>query len=401
MGSTTVERVRILTIGDIGPLDGMFHVGDEAMFDELVFQLRARGATSIVGLSSNPEDSAARYGIEALPPLGFGGLTRAEQEARAARILDAPQSLAAEDPAHAVIDAIRSADGVAIAGGGNVSSVWPLHVFERATLGGLARLAGVPLVVSGQTIGPVLTPGDQARVASLLSSAALVGLREPASFRLVSSWGVDATQTVDDASFVPDRPGLPVPLPPEPYALVTIARHAGDRDPGHYLEGVAALLDAVHETTGLAIVFSAHFGPLGGVPSTASRGDELVHDELAARMSAPSSVLRVVDTRTSAALARGASLVVSSRYHPAVFAVSGGVPTIGIAVDEYTTVKLTGALGNFGQTTVLSADALDPAAVAEVWASRDSIRAYGLEVAASRRAESSAWWDRVAEAFTR
>lgn len=397
MGSTTVERVRILTIGDIGPLDGMFHVGDEAMFDELVFQLRARGATSIVGLSSNPEDSAARYSIEALSPLGFGGLTRAEQEARAARILEAPQSLTAEDPAHAVIDAIRSADGVAIAGGGNVSSVWPLHVFERATLGGLARLAGVPLVVSGQTIGPVLTPGDQARVASLLSSAALVGLREPASFRLVSSWGVDATQTVDDASFVPDRPGLPVPLSPEPYALVTIARHAGDRDPGHYLAGVAALLDAVHSTTGLAIVFSAHFGPLGGGPS---RGDELVHDELAARMSAPSSVLRVVDTRTSAALARGASLVVSSRYHPAVFAVSGGVPTIGIAVDEYTTIKLSGALGNFGQTSVLSADALDPAVIATVWAARDDIRAHGLARAAARRAESSAWWDRVASALS-
>ena len=87
---------------------------------------------------------------------------------------------------------------------------------------------------------------------------------------------------------------------------------------------------------------------------------ELVHDDLAARMSAPSTVLRIVDTRTSAALARGASLVVTSRYHPAVFAVSGGVPTIGIAVDDYTTVKLTGALGNVGQTSVLSADALDP-----------------------------------------
>ena len=390
--------MRILTIGDIGPLDGMFHVGDEAMFDELVFQLRARGATSIVGLSSNPGDSAARYGISSVPPLGFGGLTRAEQEDRGARILDAPQSLAAEDPAHAVIDAIRSADGVAIAGGGNVSSVWPLHVFERATLGGLARLAGVPLVVSGQTIGPVLTPGDQARVAALLTSASLVGVREPASHALVTSWGVAATPTVDDASFVPDRPGPPVPLPSEPYALVTVARHAGDRDPGHYLAGVAALLDAVHETTGLAIVFSAHFGPLDAGPS---RGDELVHDDLAARMSAPSTVLRIVDTRTSAALARGASLVVTSRYHPAVFAVSGGVPTIGIAVDDYTTVKLTGALGNVGQTSVLSADALDPAAIAAVWADRDGIRARGLERAAARRTESSAWWDRVAAAFTR
>lgn len=403
MRSTTVERVRILTIGDIGPLDDMFHVGDEAMFDELVFQLRARGATSIVGLSSNPADSAARYGISAIAPIGFGGLTREQQEARFAAVLDDPASLPADDPVHAVLAAIAASDGVAIAGGGNIASVWPMHIYERAALGILAARAGVPFVVSGQTIGPVLTSGDQTRVAAMLSSAALVGLREPASHALVTSWGVAATQTVDDASFVPDRPGPPVSLPPEPYALVTVARHAGDRDPDAYLTSVAALLDAMHAETGLAVVFSAHFGPLsspdsGDVPS---RGDELVHDALAARMSAPSSVVRIVDTRTSAALARWASLVVSSRYHPAVFAVSGGVPTIGLAVDGYTTVKLSGALGNFGQTSVLSADALDPAVIATVWGDRDGIRARGLELAAQRRAESSAWWDRVAEAFAR
>jgi polysaccharide pyruvyl transferase WcaK-like protein len=400
MGSTTVERVRILTIGDIGPLDHMFHVGDEAMFDELAFQLTARGA-SVVGLSSNPADSAERYGIDALRPIGFGGLTRDEQEARFAAVLDDPASLPADDPAHAVLAELALCDGVAIAGGGNIASVWPLHIYERAALGILAGRAGIPLVVSGQTIGPVLTAGDRTRVAALLGSAALVGVREPASHALVTSWGVTATQTVDDASFVPDRSGPPVALPPEPYALVTVARHAGDRDPDAYLTSVARLLDAVHAETGLAVVFSAHFGPLGGSLAGASRGDELVHDDLAARMSAPSSVLRIVDTRTSAALARGASLVVSSRYHPAVFAVSGGVPTIGLAVDEYTTVKLSGALGNLGQSSVLSADALDPAAIATVWADRDGIRARGLELANARRAESSAWWDRVAEAFAR
>ncbi len=389
--------MRILAIGDIGPLDGMFHVGDEAMFDELVFRLRDRGADHIVGLSSDPTDSAQRYGIHAIRPIGFGGLDRTAQETRMAQVLDSPESLPADDPAHAVIAAMRDVDGVAIAGGGNIASVWPMHVFERATLGILAARAGVPLVVSGQTIGPVLTGLDQPRVAALLSSAALVGLREPTTHHLVTSWGIAATATVDDASFVADRPGSSASAPSAPYALVTVARHAGDRDPDAYVASVAALLDAVHELTGVDIVFSAHFGPLGGGPS---RGDELVHDALAARMSAPSSVVRIVDTATSAALARAASLVVTSRYHPAVFAVSGGVPTIGIAVDEYTSVKLTGALGNVGQTSVLSADALDPAVVASVWNSRDTIRSRGLELAASRRAESERWWDRVAEAFS-
>ena len=105
----------------------------------------------------------------------------------------------------------------------------------------------------------------------------------------------------------------------------------------------------------------------------------------------------------AARLARGAALVISSRYHPAVFAVSGGVPTIGIPVDDYTTTKLTGALGNFGQESLVSAAQLvagaAPAVASEVWNDREAIRARGLALAESNRTASVAWWDRVAAAL--
>lgn len=397
-------RVHVVAIGDIGPLDGMFHVGDEAMFDELVFQLRARGVSPVVGLSSNPMDSRGRYGIDAIAPIGFGGRSRAEQEARLARVLDDPASLPADDPAHAVIAAVRSSRGVVIAGGGNLASTWPLHVFERAALGELARRAGVPLVVSGQTIGPALVDDDRARIAALLGSAALVGVREPTSAALVASWGIPATATVDDASFLPDRPAAAAgsgaaappagPAPAAPYALVTVPRHSGDLDPERHRDAVAALLDRVHAETGAVPLFSAHFGPLDDGPS---RGDELVHDAIRARMSAPSAVERVRDSARSAALARGAELVVTGRYHPAVFAVSGGVPTIGLAVDEYTRVKLSGALGNVGQASVLTGAEPDARVRDLLAGGRDGIRGRGVELAARRRAESTRWWDRVAE----
>jgi polysaccharide pyruvyl transferase WcaK-like protein len=398
--------LRLVVIGDVGVLDGMVHIGDEAMFEALVLELRSRGFDAITGISANPAETAARYGIDAVAGIGFGGAIaqdRAAQSERMTRVLRAaagdPGPLDPGDSAHAVIDSIRSADGVAISGGGNMASNWPMHIVERATIGAIAALFDVPLVVSGQTIGPPLTETDAALVATLLGSATLVGLREGASFELVRSLGVDPgllAATVDDASFLPaitsssDRP----------YCVVSLSSHVGDVDRSRFYDSVAALLDDIAATTGLEIVFFAHFASLD--PS-AVRGDSVVHAAVGERMTSPFRVIRTTDSRHAAGIAKNAALVVSSRYHPAVFAVSAGVPSIGITVDDYTTVKLTGALGNFGQHSVISAAEViagnGRALVAEVWSGRDALRGRGLEAATRARAASVAWWDRVAAAL--
>jgi polysaccharide pyruvyl transferase WcaK-like protein len=164
---------------------------------------------------------------------------------------------------------------------------------------------------------------------------------------------------------------------------------------------MAQLLDGVAARTGLDIVFFAHFGSTR--PEEAV-GDTIVHNRIRARMSANASVFRTTDSPAAAALARGAALSISSRYHPAVFAVSAGVPAVGIAVDDYTTTKLTGALGNLGQNGVLPlADLLagnGHSTVAGVWDSRDAIRAQHAGIIDDARAASSAWWDRVAAALS-
>ncbi|MCJ0702491.1 polysaccharide pyruvyl transferase family protein [Frigoribacterium faeni] len=188
--------MRIVTIGDVGVVDDMIHIGDEAMFDEFAAQLRARGA-SITGVSSTPAETASRYGIEAVPALDFSPASTGGREGqleRRRRVLAAADgdrsALPASDTAWQAIEAIRASDAFAVAGGGNMASLWPMHVFERSTLAELARRAGKPYVVTGQTIGPVLDGDDRALVAELLSGAELVGLRERASFELVRTLGV-------------------------------------------------------------------------------------------------------------------------------------------------------------------------------------------------------------------
>jgi len=388
--------MRIVSIGDIGPLDGMLHVGDEAMFEAMVIELRSRGASHITGLSSNLVDSADRYGIDAIQNLGFGdlGKDRAASEQRMHDILTG--RIQPRDPAVAVVHAVQTADLVVIAGGGNMTSIWPSHIFERATLGALAKAAGVPLVVSGQTLGPQLDEPDSVLLAGLLRSADLVGVREGDSLALAAGLGIEAQLHADDASFLADLAPSSAPLPPFPYCLVTLSTHTGPAEREEFVAAAALLLDRVAASTGLGVVFSGHFAPFGGAP----RGDEVIHELVRSAMEQQSGTARAQSAAESAALARGASLVVSSRYHPVVFAVSGGVPAVGIPVDDYTTTKLTGALGNFGQSSVLPLNALlaedGPSLVNDVWLDRSGIRETGLQRAHEQRAASSAWWDAVA-----
>lgn len=389
---------RIVVIGDIGVVDEMIHIGDEAMFEAAVGAMRERGIHDITAISTAPGESASRYDISAVSTVGWPA-SRADREQRLSRVIAAvkdPSRLQTDDPAHAVIAAIRDSDGVAIAGGGNMSSLWPQHIFERSALGGIAAALDKPIVVSGQTLGPELDDADSALVRALLSSAEVVGLREPSSFALCERLGLTGmTQTIDDASFLVDG-ALP---DSSDYCLVSVASHVGDADRAEVVAALAALLDDIVVETALEIVFLAHFGPLTGP----SRGDAVMHDAIIAAMASPARITAPTDSTTAAVLARGAAMVVSSRYHPVVFAVPAGVATIGVPVDDYTGVKLRGALGNFGQQGLLPVDQLlagDGAALARrLWAERDTIRSGAALLAPSARAASAAWWDRVAAVF--
>ncbi|MFE1645988.1 polysaccharide pyruvyl transferase family protein [Microbacterium sp. P01] len=400
--------MRLVVIGDVGVTDDMMHIGDEAMFEALLDELRPRGAADIVALSRAPAETAHRYGVSAVRPIGFRG-DRSEMDARFAEVrafLAGHDALPEHDALRAVVEAVRSADAVAVAGGGNMASTWPMHVYERAALGLIAERYGRPVVVTGQTLGPRLTVADRDLLGALLRGARLVGVRERASERLALELGVERAALragLDDASFLGgDDAEVRTPGPATtPFLLVSLSGYLGDQDRGTAVTGIARALDDLAAETGLNVVFHPHFGSLD---ADVLAGDEVLHADIASAMRAPSTLRGPGTPRSAAGLARGAAMLVTSRYHPSVFATPAGVPVAALTVDDYTAVKLGGATAWWGREhgVIPLADvarASGGAALRAVWARRDAAQAESALLRPDLRRDASSWWDRIAEAL--
>lgn len=85
----------ILVVGDVGAWS-VLHAGDEAMLDAAVTEMSARLDVRWTVVSADPVESAARYGIPAVPHFGFpAGASDQLREARLVEILEVPLEVAA------------------------------------------------------------------------------------------------------------------------------------------------------------------------------------------------------------------------------------------------------------------------------------------------------------------
>jgi polysaccharide pyruvyl transferase WcaK-like protein len=401
--------MRIVVLADIG--QPIYHVGDEAMAHAAVPELAARGVVDVVLLTRDVEDSRRRFSTDAVSTVPFPPppLEREEYLRDITKALSGDSdALPAGDPAWDVFRAVESSDGVLIAGGGNLNSAYGWLLYERAAVGRIAAHYGKPLVVSGQTLGPVLVGPDAGVLQELLASAKLVGIREASSLELARSWGLDGGRVVagcDDASFIASASGPATQQAGqapdgEEYIVATFSERGGAVPQAEFYRKTAEMLDQVAELTGLKILLTPHMGTPGKQDS-----DVKAHSDIQAlTTSGRVESLPIADAVETARLTAGASLVLSSRYHPLVFALDGCTPAVGLSVDAYSDVRLKGALVNWGLPdlsltlpSLLSGEYL--AAVQKAWARRAEIREHLSSLRGIRLAESAAWWDAVVAVF--
>ncbi|WP_284328528.1 polysaccharide pyruvyl transferase family protein [Demequina litorisediminis] len=254
-------------IGDISWPD-LYHLGDEAMTEAAIDMLRARGFDDITLVAGNPGVAEEFYGLPAVRRVRFrGDWSRGRNEWRLA---DVARVLAEQDwDDHPIYPAIRDADAVIIAGGGNMNSRDYHLLFERVAAKRIAEHFGVPLYITSQTVGPMLDEPDRALIVELLTYARAFGAREQTTYALLKDLAPDPTtvfQTLDDAVLLTAddaaREAARELSAGAPYVVASFTWHAGAAWPTveEYHAAMATVCADIAERLDLDVLLAPHAG---------------------------------------------------------------------------------------------------------------------------------------------
>ena len=388
------EAPRVLVIGDIG--QHTYHVGDEAMTIASAEALSEGGAAvtlmtrdvghsaRYIGAAVNHEAAQHEAGApyEYLPFLLFPWapaereLTLAAFECvltelhadrehpSTAELVALPQVQALPEVLHPLeqtvermvdfADSIATMDAVVVSGGGNLNSRYGWLLYERAAAVCAAEHAGVPVYVTGQSLGPVLNPEDAQVLERMLRTAQSVTVRERSSLAWCRERGIDARLSVDDATDYL----VASPVRTLHYAEGVSASQVLDELPERYVcvtvnecteqqaQQIARLLDSIWREHGYAPVFLSHFGD----PQNPESGDIQAHQRIAEQLSpsTPATLLPILHADQSITVHRAAAFTLTSRYHPAVFSAAAGIPVLALVPDAFTQMRVGGALSQYG-----------------------------------------------------
>lgn len=393
------EAPRVLVIGDIG--QHTYHVGDEAMTIASAQALSEGGAAvtlmtrdvghsaRYIGAAVNHEavnheaaqhEAGAPY--EYLPFLLFPWAPAERELTLAAleciltelhadrerpsvtELVALPQVQALPEVLHPLAqtvermvefaDSIATMDAVVVSGGGNLNSRYGWLLYERAAAVRAAEHAGVPVYVTGQSLGPVLSPEDAQVLERMLRTARSVTVREHSSLAWCRERGIDARLSVDDATdYLAASPartlhyaegvsaGQALDELPERYVCVTVNECTEQQ-----AQQIARLLDNMWREHGYAPVFLSHFGD----PQNPESGDIQTHQRIAKQLcpSTPATLLPILHADQSITVHRAAAFTLTSRYHPAVFSAAAGIPVLALVPDAFTQMRVGGALRQYG-----------------------------------------------------
>ncbi|SJN13372.1 glycosyl transferase [Leucobacter sp. 7(1)] len=405
---------RVLVIGDVS-WNGRYHLGDEAMTEAAIAQLRERGCEVTV-VAGDPLVTREHYGVEAVPSFGF-----VREKTRTARVrrLDAlvagargRAELSSDDAL--TVAAVKNADAVVVAGGGNLNSSGSQHIFERVALKRIAEAVGVPLFISSQTVGPLLVPEDRPMVRELLSYATAFGARERATAALMREIGAgigNVVQTLDDALLLDpvelSSERLETMKLPSRYVVGSFTFHAYSTGLGReeYYRDLARIVDGIVEAHGVDVVLLPHMGVLGAAEQTGRDNDVYGHDRVVHySQSGRVRSLPMISAREVLAVTTGAEYTVSTRYHPLVFGAAVGVPAIGLVTSYYSALRMRGALAAFGvESLAVPFEYWTPALGAPLLETlslrRDQLAAHVSGAGVEQRAFQSRWWDAIVQSI--
>ncbi len=265
-------------------------------------------------------------------------------------------------------------DALHVAGGGNLTDVFPGELWRRSVLIEAFKQQGKRVTLSGQQIGPFQSATAARIVRDTLRSAEFVGLRDPTeSLDLCRQFDIPSDRVVvmGDDSF-----GLPAASETEADALlqdynvkrgnfiaanVRVAKYAKDHD--QHLRKIAELVTKLSTSEDLPVVV---------VPIALNKNDSDIHSGQRLAELCPPGIVTVVDQdNLNPALAKAilasASFAVGVSYHFCTFALSMAVPAVCIHAGRYYGQKAKG-IARFWENEglAMALDGLDSEAAATV-----------------------------------
>jgi len=250
---------------------------------------------------------------------------------------------------------LLNSDILFLSGGGYLTTTTLSRLWDNMLFIRLADILGVPVIMSGQTI--LLQDRFSSRLAKWgMKNVKFIYLRDKfESEEYLKSIGISEDKiksTFDDALFIRGastdlvlkvlkRNNIDVH---KPYCVVNIYQHKALLKNYHLaLRQWASALDSIVSELGLQIVFLP-FLPI----------EEVVAEKIVKLMQSPSFLIPYnYDFKIPIGIVRNASLCLTTKHHPIIFAMGGGVPVVSVAFDEYFLHKNKGALRIFEQEEFL------------------------------------------------
>jgi polysaccharide pyruvyl transferase WcaK-like protein len=238
-------------------------------------------------------------------------------------------------------------------GGGNLNSVYPRELYSKVLLYLLCHIMKVPVLISGQTIGPFTHFWDRMIARIGLNTVELITTRdEERSKMMARDIGVTKPQILDGVDDAFDLEPAPLEEINKIYSQIGLKKNGllvaiNLRIFPNLQEFIAPFADFLDN---LVEKYNANFVY---IPTHyLGKDDDRQHfSPLKEAMRHP-SCLSIVHDKHSDRVLKGligqADLAIGVRYHFVVFAVTMGVPAIGLFYDTYYEYKQRGILQMMG-----------------------------------------------------
>lgn len=214
--------------------------------------------------------------------------------------------------------------------------------------------AGVPLVLSPQTIGPFAAPHHRFVAARILRRALAVHGRDGLSAHLAANLGAAAVQEFTDVAFA--LPFRPAPKAGRTRIGLNVSGLLWNRAVPTRLDYRAltlALLDELAQRPDTEVCLVAHVGGSDGIDN-----DEPVVESLARQYPTVTRAPAFADAEAAKSYLSGMDFVIAARMHAAIAAFSAGVPVVPIAYSR----KVNGLFASLGYSHFVDTQAVDAAA---------------------------------------